>query len=175
MKVKPQWGSRPRAGGGRAPLQPQTPTEPRSPRPVLGDVAGAQRPRSTTLWSPQRGPISKGESPGHLGEAGGGGRQTRARAPDTHARTLTRATCTHLASGCTARRGLPVTAAPLPRAAPNTPPQPAALPPGHPSGPPTPAAHRGLPLPGCSGRENWEDSLDYKQSAKGGHFSPLRS
>ncbi|XP_057596820.1 uncharacterized protein LOC130856475 isoform X2 [Hippopotamus amphibius kiboko] len=28
-------------------------------------------------------------------------------------------------------------------------------------------------LKGCSGRENWEDSLDYKQSAKGGHFSPL--
>ena len=54
--------------------------EPLSPRPVLGDMAGVQRPRSTSLASPWRGPISKGEIPGT---------PRGARAGHTHAHTHT--------------------------------------------------------------------------------------
>lgn len=67
------------------------------------------------------------------------------RAPQTHShtRTLTRATCTHLAAGCTASRGLSVT--PMPPSAPTHAPSAA---PGAPRLPPRPASHSRRSLTG---------------------------
>jgi hypothetical protein len=70
-------------------------------RPGLpsGTWLKVEQQRSTSLGSPWRGPspISEGESPGRRGRSRGD--------THTHPRAHSRATCTHLAGGCTGGHG----------------------------------------------------------------------
>lgn len=122
----------PHAGGGQAPLQPQTLLEARWARPVLRDVAEVERPCSTSLGSPGRRPISKGESPGRRGRWRG------ARPGHTHPRA-------HLAGGCTAQIGL--SGAPTPPSSPNSLPSPEPRSPGA-----SPAPNTGRAQPAAANR-----------------------
>lgn len=125
----------PGAGIRQVPLQQQTPLEKRSPRPVLRDVAGVQWPRSTSLASPRRGPISKGESPGRR-------RRTRgARPGHNHTGAHSHVQRAHTWPAAARRKGVwrsPLSRGPPPHISPQPGPFDRATP---------PAAHRAQPAP----------------------------